>query len=649
MYGCSYVFIYQSDFAYFATPAAAPPTGAGVLPDVLEAFVPPLVIDELPVPAVALPSTFVTFPGDILDPPAFVPWTLIEEAPPPFVALPSAFVTFPGNVLDPPTFVPPAMIEELSGWTFTPAAVVAGASFELPVLEFVPPVVIEEPPPPFAALPSTFVTFPGNILDPPAFVPFPLIEEPPPPFAALPPTFVTFPGNVLDPPAFVPWAAIEEPPPPLASLPATFVTFVGNILDPLAFVPWSLIEEAPPPFAALPATFVTFDGNVLDPLDFICPAIIEEVAGWSFQAVAVVAWAAIDPAVLDFFPPDVIDDPIFAGYDAFIPASVPAVQQSPLLDDELGYVFPCIPNDIPLDSVRSPIGIWTSYGRPFLYTEDNWFGTFFVFETYMRASTGTIYARVFNETDAEPVVGSQLSTIETAHIRQRTPGIFLLDGKEYRSQFAESEPVGTGKRIAAHLIAIRGVATPIPNSIILGAVKDTVLESANPLDDINAGGEGSMRVGNNSGVLNSNRALLHYSLPADIPPGATIVECHLVLHEFGLSNSVAAKVHRLTQPNWVELICTWNIYDTGLPWTLPGGDYTETDPVDVNWVLGPNGFTSLPGLAGLAQDALNNRGRQLHMLLKITTEGAGVKFVSFHSKDFTSDPTLQPKLHVSWI
>jgi hypothetical protein len=439
---------------------------------------------------------------------------------------------------------------------------------------------------------------------------------------------------------------VEEPPPPFVALPRSFVTFDGNILDPLAFRPLDLIEEPPPPFVALPSTF-SVGGFLFDELHLVIAPIPDEPEAGSKAPAAAVPAVQESPlldAELGFVYPQMDEE--LPGIAAVPPPSLPACEY---FDDVLGYVAPWIADELPWDCVRSPIGTWTSYGRPFLYTADNWFGNFFVFETYMRASPGTVYARVYNETDAEPVVGSQLSTIETAHVRQRTPGIFLLDGKEYRSQFAESEPVGTGKRMAAHLIAIRGVAVPIPNTLILGATKDTQIVGNGFLEpDTNYGGAGSWDVGNDAGSLHRVRTLLHYNL-GDVPDGATIVECHLVLHEFSLVNSVPAKVHRLTQPNWVELLCTWNIYDSGLPWTTPGGDFTDTDPVNVDWELGPEGFTSLPGLAGLAQDAMNNRGKQLHMLLKIVTESAGVKLVSAHSKDFISVPADQPKLHVSWI
>ena len=389
---------------------------------------------------------------------------------------------------------------------------------------------------------------------------------------------------------------------------------------------------------------------VEDFLIWIVPVIPDELPATGPAPAAAVPPGSTEPfAEAPYFIPPV-EDFLFEAW-----GTPPApVFFATAAQDELAYVLPFIADDLTTFWRGSPnTRPYNSYGVPFLYTADNWFGNFFVFEVYMRStvSTSAVHARVYNETDGEPVLGSDLSTTSTDDVRLRTPPLPpLVDGKTYRAQMALSvTPVGGGRAKGAKLIAIRGIGPPVSNNLIFTPIKDASIHGDPPiLDDTNFGDAGSCQVGNESAALAQVRTLMQFDVSA-IPDGATIVEAHMVLHEFSLLNSVAAKVHRLTQPNWVELLCTWNIYDSGLPWTTPGGDFTDTDPVGVDWNLGPEGFTNLPGLAGLVQDAMNNRGKQLHVLMKIVTESAGVKIVDFHSKDFTSDPTLHPKLHVSWI
>ena len=109
MYGHSYVFIYQSDFPFEARPVPA----ASQLPDVLEHYVHPDVIEELPAPHAALPSSVATQPGDVLAPLAFVPPQVVEEPPAPWTALGRGFGALSIQVLDPLGFLVPPLPDEL--------------------------------------------------------------------------------------------------------------------------------------------------------------------------------------------------------------------------------------------------------------------------------------------------------------------------------------------------------------------------------------------------------------------------------------------------------------------------------------------------------------------------------------------------------
>jgi len=94
------------------------------------------------------------------------------------------------------------------------------------------------------------------------------------------------------------------------------------------------------------------------------------------------------------------------------------------------------------------------YGMPFRYDTANWHGEIkFYFEVYMRASNGTVYATLYNETDQVKVTTSQVSTSNSEFQRLRSPEFTLIDGKTYRAQFCKVA-ANTGEFLGAQLIAI---------------------------------------------------------------------------------------------------------------------------------------------------------------------------------------------------
>ena len=52
----------------------------------------------------------------------------------------------------------------------------------------------------------------------------------------------------------------------------------------------------------------------------------------------------------------------------------------------------------------------------------------------MKATTGTVQARLYNVTDSTAVAGSDISTVETSYTRVRSSSFSLTDGKEYQVQ-----------------------------------------------------------------------------------------------------------------------------------------------------------------------------------------------------------------------
>lgn len=94
---------------------------------------------------------------------------------------------------------------------------------------------------------------------------------------------------------------------------------------------------------------------------------------------------------------------------------------------------------------------YTSYGGPFLYTSSNWgYGSFYL-EVYMRATVGTIIARLYNETASTEVVASTVTTNSATFTRIRSSGFTLTNGHTYRLQFGKSG-LDSGETLSGRLI-----------------------------------------------------------------------------------------------------------------------------------------------------------------------------------------------------
>lgn len=93
--------------------------------------------------------------------------------------------------------------------------------------------------------------------------------------------------------------------------------------------------------------------------------------------------------------------------------------------------------------------LYTAHGMPFLFTTAEWSGGVFTLEVYMRAITGTVFARLFNVTDTAAVAGSDLSTTSVSFARLRSGALTLTTAKEYRVQFAKD---GSGEFLGAQLL-----------------------------------------------------------------------------------------------------------------------------------------------------------------------------------------------------
>jgi len=95
--------------------------------------------------------------------------------------------------------------------------------------------------------------------------------------------------------------------------------------------------------------------------------------------------------------------------------------------------------------------VWTSYGVPFLYTAANWGTVVIYLQTYMKATSGTVYSRLYDTTSSAAVASSELSTAATSYTRSRSSALTLTDGHIYMVQHGTT---GAGETRGDELIII---------------------------------------------------------------------------------------------------------------------------------------------------------------------------------------------------
>lgn len=94
------------------------------------------------------------------------------------------------------------------------------------------------------------------------------------------------------------------------------------------------------------------------------------------------------------------------------------------------------PNQIISGPIAVTVIAFTTIGKLFLFTASEWASAVvFHLEATFRATSGTVYVRLFDETAAAAVAGSQISTSSSTVVRQRSASaITLVNGNEYRIQ-----------------------------------------------------------------------------------------------------------------------------------------------------------------------------------------------------------------------
>jgi hypothetical protein len=133
-----------------------------------------------------------------------------------------------------------------------------------------------------------------------------------------------------------------------------------------------------------------------------------------------------------------------------------------------------------------------------------------------------------------------------------------------------------------------------------------------------------------------------------VPDGAQIVSAQLSLYKYSTYDMVYG-LHRVLQ-DWSESTATWNQRLPGLPWSTPGANGAGSDYLAVAdataataWAPEWIAFDVTGAVAGMSSDAARaNHGWRLRSV------SGNTNLKRMHSSEFAADPTLRPKLVISY-
>ncbi len=146
------------------------------------------------------------------------------------------------------------------------------------------------------------------------------------------------------------------------------------------------------------------------------------------------------------------------------------------------------------------------------------------------------------------------------------------------------------------------------------------------------------------------RMAIFHSEGGPVPNGATIDAAVLSFYKSS-SYSVNYGVHRMLLP-WSETQATWNQRLTGEAWTAPGGKVADADyaavPTATAIVGYDAGWLSFDVTAHVQQMSSTVMAPNHGWRLQPVGGSGGSSLKRFHSSDYAADPTLRPKLVVSY-
>lgn len=153
---------------------------------------------------------------------------------------------------------------------------------------------------------------------------------------------------------------------------------------------------------------------------------------------------------------------------------------------------------------------------------------------------------------------------------------------------------------------------------------------------------------------NETRGIIEFVLTG-LPAGATISSATLSLYYYyyvpppswidPVGKTIMA--YKVTRTDWVEAQATWNIYKTANNWSVAGGDYVTSNPAGASSVV-PAGYGWMTwDVAALVQEA-NDASAALELIIRFLNEAQGSNYsaMRFYSAEYTTNPSLQPKLDI---
>lgn len=155
------------------------------------------------------------------------------------------------------------------------------------------------------------------------------------------------------------------------------------------------------------------------------------------------------------------------------------------------------------------------------------------------------------------------------------------------------------------------------------ADRDSYMDLVGPT--VNYGGNSAIQLGKQfigESKSRLDRAIGNFNV--DELAGAIINSAKLVREIVTVTNGgVDATLSRCTRPaDWVELEVTWDDYRSGNAWTGGGGDFDDTGPpaVITYTEASATGIHEITGLEDFVEDALDNRGGLVSIILQLADE-----------------------------
>lgn len=200
-----------------------------------------------------------------------------------------------------------------------------------------------------------------------------------------------------------------------------------------------------------------------------------------------------------------------------------------------------------------------------------------------------------------------------------------------------------------------------PDLTVQPSAKDTTMDEHQTVTCYGDSAAINLYDAENPPYSDTNRIILEFDI-SELPEGQAIDSASLELfHSGGDAEGKTVWAYKLTRTDWIEGIfenpstsgATWVDYKINgghFPWTTPGGDYVTVDPIGGSLVF-PSGSSAWRAwnVLAIVQDAYDG-SNPAEFLLRFAIEHleSGDSYLSFRSKEYATDPDLQPKLVIDY-